>query len=292
VKIASDGFISFGAVGDFIFDHSLLNPAAPNNFIAAHWDDLDPSIGGSIHYLDEDDKFIVQYTQVPQFSFIGVPDMTRASTFQIVLYPDGSIELHYLDIPTDVYQTVGAENGDATDALEIKGPFDGGFSADSTSILIAPAAPWLNVMGHASEVSSGGQQLVTLEINAEELPLGTYEHTAFITSNSKNSAIKRLPVRVRVTDGVTGVTPGEAASLRVYPVPAGHTVHVQLRESTRGAVQVAIRNTLGQPVWSQTVTPQELADHAISVETLKPGVYFLQITGEGGLRRVRAFVKE
>ncbi|MCD9018620.1 S8 family serine peptidase [Parachryseolinea silvisoli] len=292
VKIASDGFISFGAVGDFIFDHSLLNPAAPNNFIAAHWDDLDPSIGGSIHYLDEDDKFTVQYTQVPPFSFIGVPDMTRASTFQIVLYPDGSIELHYLDIPTDGYQAVGMENTDATDALVIKGPFDGGFSADSTSILIAPAAPWLNVMGHASEVSSGGQQLVTLEINAEELPLGTYEHTAFITSNSKNSAIKRLPVRVRVTDGVTGVASGEAASLRVYPVPAGRTVHVQLHESMRGAVQVAIRNTLGQPVWSQTVTPQELADYAISVETLKPGVYFLQITGEGGLRRVRAFVKE
>ena len=234
----------------------------------------------------------MQYTQVPQFSFIGVPDMTRASTFQIVLYPDGSIELHYLDIPTDVYQTVGTENADATDALVIKGPFDGGFSADSTSILIAPAAPWLNVMGHASEVSSGEQQLVTLEINAEELPLGTYEHTAFITSNSKNSAIKRLPVRVRVTDGVTGVAPEEATSLRVYPVPASRTLHVQLHDATQGPVQLVIRNTLGQPVWSQTATRQQLTDYPISMESLKPGVYFLQVAGEDGLRRVRSFIKE
>jgi hypothetical protein len=83
----------------------------------------------------------LQYTQVPPFSFIGVPDLTHASTFQIVLYPDGSIELHYLDIPTDVYQTVGMENGNASDALVIKDPFDGGFSADSTSILMARQCP-------------------------------------------------------------------------------------------------------------------------------------------------------
>lgn len=292
VKIASDGFLSFGSVGDFIFDHSLLNPAAPNNFIAAHWDDLDPSIGGDIHYLDEEDRFVVQYTHVPAFSFTGVPDMTRANTFQIVLYPDGSMELHYLDIATDVFQTIGIENVDATDALVIKGPFDGGFSADSTSILIVPAAPWLNVMGHATEVSSGAKQLVTLEVNAAELPLGTYEHTAFITSNAKNSVVKRLPVRVRVTDGVTGIDPDEATALRVYPVPSRRTLHVQLHASTGAPVQLAIHNTLGQSVWSQTVTSHMLTDYAISVEALKPGVYFLHLTSDDGLRRVRAFVKE
>jgi hypothetical protein len=124
-------------------------------------------------------------------------------------------------------------------------------------------------MGHASEVSGGEQQLITLEVNAEELPLGTYEHTAVITSNARNSVVKRLPVRVRVTDGVTGIVPQEATSLRVYPVPANRTIHVQLHESIQGSVQLVIRNTVrtvGVVTVSNTATTHELSDFGGSVE--------------------------
>lgn len=62
--------------------------------IAPWWADLDPSLGGAVHAIDKGDRLVITWNGVPYYeSNDGSP-----STFQLVLYADGTIEMNYLQI--------------------------------------------------------------------------------------------------------------------------------------------------------------------------------------------------
>ncbi len=99
VTIGANGGVRF-TTGDVGLGSCL--PAtfgAPN--IAAYWDDLDPSLaallGGGIYAWEDtaNSRYIISWENIEHYTIFPTTD---GATFQIHLYPSGSIELHYTDL--------------------------------------------------------------------------------------------------------------------------------------------------------------------------------------------------
>ncbi len=148
VFISSNGFLTFG-IGSGAFTNGPI-PAADgtDNLIAPFWDDLDPGDGnGTIYYQDMGDgRFIVQYDGVPDFPG---PGPGTENTFEVILNQNGAILFQYEDINGDrIGNTVGIENGDATDGLQIA--FNQAYVEDGLAVLIQARPAFLTDITPAS----------------------------------------------------------------------------------------------------------------------------------------------
>jgi subtilisin family serine protease len=114
IFISSNGLLTFGAPSTSYANTALPSSAAPNNLIAAFWDDLLPNAGSQIDYKVEGNKFIVQYTDVPLIS-----NSASLQTFQVILSPNGSIKIQYNSMGSDGSSaTSGIENADGTQGFQ------------------------------------------------------------------------------------------------------------------------------------------------------------------------------
>ena len=148
VKISSNGYLTFGIDGTNFSNDPIPNAITPNNIICAFWDDLNPSQGGTVHYLATASQFIVQYTDVPHFFNSGT------HTFQVILNSDGSILFQYLNINyPNQSATIGIENEFGTDGLQVSWNDNGYFHLDLTVLITPPSPPsvpvsnWAIVLG-------------------------------------------------------------------------------------------------------------------------------------------------
>lgn len=94
---------------------------------------MNPGAGGTIYYQAIGNQFIVQYQ--------GVNHDSGASpeTFQVILNNDGSIVYQYATVSEGTRCTVGIENGDGTDGLEVVSNSD--FLHDDLAIRLATVPP-------------------------------------------------------------------------------------------------------------------------------------------------------
>ncbi len=106
VTIGSNGYLTFGGVGNVYTNLAIPNVADPDAIIAPFWDDLNPARGGDVYYFHDtaNDRFIVEYDGLQPFSGTG------NYTFQAILNGDGSIEFQY--------NTMTGALGSATISLE------------------------------------------------------------------------------------------------------------------------------------------------------------------------------
>lgn len=96
----------------------LPTPDSYNYLIAGWWEDINPGVGGAVHYQTlgsaPNRRFIVQFTATPLF---GAADTI---TMQFKLFEaDDTIEVHYQQTVTDSNRySAGIENIDGTDGLQ------------------------------------------------------------------------------------------------------------------------------------------------------------------------------
>ncbi|MCG2769215.1 MAG: S8 family serine peptidase, partial [Anaerolineae bacterium] len=119
--VNTNGQVLFGDGAWTPMNAAIPDTTLPNNFIAAFWDDLDPSAGGAIYYrtfgTSPQRYTVVQWADVPRY---GTADRL---TFEVVLYEgSGEILVQYLSLegPTTDGDgaTVGVENMDGTDGVQ------------------------------------------------------------------------------------------------------------------------------------------------------------------------------
>ena len=99
VRVSSNGFITFNddSNSGCCSGDPLPTAGSPDNIIAGLWDDLNPPLGGTVHYetlgVAPNRQFIVQFTDVPSYKGDAL------HTFQYVLV-EGANEIHvnYLDV--------------------------------------------------------------------------------------------------------------------------------------------------------------------------------------------------
>lgn len=194
VTIGSNGYLTFGATGTAFQNSQIPSTDTPNDVIAPFWDDLNPSGGGSVHYLADGNQFIVQYTEIPFFSGDGT------NTFQVILNADGGIRYQYLATGSSTSATVGIENSDGLDGLQVA--FNTDYVEDGLAVDLAAIPDFIADVSPASgSLGSGSSEDVTVTLDATAVGPGTYENTLPIASNDPDAASVVVPFNVDVTAG-------------------------------------------------------------------------------------------
>ncbi|MCV9386578.1 T9SS type A sorting domain-containing protein [Reichenbachiella ulvae] len=114
VYISANGLLSFDEKAGNPINTQLPSGSAPNGIIAAFWKDLNPGLGGQIHYVLNDDQLIVQYSEVPDYEESGV------FTFQIKILSSGDIFFYYKEMTGKINDaTLGIEDLTGSKGLQV-----------------------------------------------------------------------------------------------------------------------------------------------------------------------------
>lgn len=103
---------------------------APNGVIAPNWDDLDPD-SGTVKVYSSVSMFAVSYENMRR-----VGGVTPAGSFQVRLFPSGTIEFAYSVPPTGTEYAIGLENLNGTIGYQLHGNGISTFAPTANSSLV------------------------------------------------------------------------------------------------------------------------------------------------------------
>lgn len=90
--VNSDGNLTFAVPDNATADRSVGRMVAGAPRISPFFADLDPSRAGTVRVLSQASRMVVSWVGVPQYSSIGTGPL---NTFQVVLSPEGRIQVSY-----------------------------------------------------------------------------------------------------------------------------------------------------------------------------------------------------
>jgi len=215
VLISSNGWASFVDQANWYLSNATIPTAAlPNTIIAALWDDLDgdagdPGTTGVIYtYYDAvQNQFIISWVD---WAFYA----TSASdfSFQIILdADDNTIVTQYQGatfLQNDI--TIGIENADGSDGSLVV--FDAAYLHDALAIKFIVPTIWLTTDLVGGTLAPGDPAApFNINMNAAELPDGTYNGALVLGSNDSDEPVKYLGITFIVGEGGGCVyVPGDA----------------------------------------------------------------------------------
>ncbi len=190
--LSTNGFLSFNALASSYITNATI-PAAglPNNIIAPIWDDLDGRTQGTVHYLLDNNKFYIQFTNWQRYNATG------SLTFQIVLYSNGRIMFYYNNMnATLTSATVGIENATGTDGLQIA--YNAAYISNGLAVKISADPDWLagNITG--GTIYHGNSIDLILTFNSEDYPIGLYTMDVVVNSNDPVTPTTTIPVTMEI----------------------------------------------------------------------------------------------
>ncbi|OGC92095.1 MAG: hypothetical protein A2W25_17170 [candidate division Zixibacteria bacterium RBG_16_53_22] len=194
--IGSNGFLSFGAGSGINFNVPIPNTSAPNNFILAFWDDVNPNAGGSVRYYNDtaNQRFIVSFINVPLWSYGG------SLNFQMLLYPSGRIEYNYgtLNPGTGSLAScaIGIENATGTDGLQVVN--DAAYLHSYLSIVFFPHPTWLYTNLYSAILGGGADTFAVITFDATDLEPGIYTGRLDLDSNDPDEGSIDIPLTFTV----------------------------------------------------------------------------------------------
>jgi len=128
VSVCSNGFLQFAGLSTEFFNSQIPTTGGldPDNIICPFWDDIDPSVGGTIFYDTQgtapDRMFIVEWSAVPRYFDTG-----SSLTFEVILYETSNyIKFQYNTMTSGTAgtfadgssATIGIEDSTAGDGLQ------------------------------------------------------------------------------------------------------------------------------------------------------------------------------
>jgi subtilisin family serine protease len=247
VYVGYRGWISFTSMSGVAANQPIPTAGEPNNLLAAFWDDLNPNAGGTIYYYEDmaNNRFIMQWDDV--WHFPSGP----AETFQVILYPNGTIVYQYHTVGMSGSCTVGIENADGTDGLEVLYNTEG-YLHDGLAIQFAvdPGLAWLTVSPSSGTVVPQGSDTIELTMDAASLQEGTYYADVIITTNDPTYSQIVVPVTLTVTPQ-TGVDDEVVASTVFFgavPNPFGPETSLRFSLARESDVDLMIYDVAGRLV--------------------------------------------
>lgn len=297
VRIVSNGYLTFGTTGNTgassYENQTLPAPAVPNHLIAMYWDDLNPSIGGSIRHRDMGDgRFVVQFTGVPHYN-----TASEANTFQAILHADGQIDLQYLTMTDDADEpnghSIGIENADGTDGLSVVA--NAPYVSNNLAIRFStPGVPWASVAPASQTIAPGASGVFTTTFEAGELPTGTYTGTLRLTSNDPTRPSATVPLTL-VVNGVVSAETGAPAVLALgaaRPNPMRSISEIPFSLAEAGVVRMTLTDLLGREVAVLVEGERGPGAHSETLDgaRLAPGVYVVRLATDGQVLTQRLVV--
>ncbi|HKQ98885.1 MAG TPA: S8 family serine peptidase, partial [Candidatus Polarisedimenticolia bacterium] len=244
VRVCTNGWISFTSASASYVNQPLPSPGAPENLIAAFWDDLYVDSTSKVIYARTADSFTVQFDNIANLNGTG------PYTFQIVLRTGGRIEVNYLLMRgTLTGATVGIQDATTTRGLQVV--FNASYVHDSLALTYSTLPDWLSASPTSGTLHPGEEQAITVGIDATGLEAGSYGGRLTVQSNDPDRPSVDHPVTLSVT---------AAPAIAALPpaVDFGTVFHSFASDQV-----VRIRNTGTAPL---AVTSVELVAPEVSVD--------------------------
>lgn len=196
VYLSSNGYLMFSTLSANTYTNASIPTAAiPNEIISPFWDDLDAKAPGTVHYKQEGNSFIIQWTNYQLYSG------TASYTFQAVLHSSGKILFYYKTMTGTVNSaTVGIENANGTIGLQTA--YNSTYIKNNLALKYAAEPDWLALNQYSGRLYSGNNAALKFTFNSEELPFGMYSMDVVVSTNDPAHQTKVIPVRMMVTSGV------------------------------------------------------------------------------------------
>ena len=184
--INANGWIGFADDSNAWDNTNLPSSDAPRSAIFGLWDDLNPEndncnqyCSGNAYYHGNADRFVVWFNDVAHW-YSNFEDSYY--NFQIVLYPNGDIDLNYNTLTGSHDATVGMQNADGTDGLQMG--FGSNATSNNLSRFVSTGLNWLDLGDNTSgQLGFGASTAHSFDVSAVELSGGDYSGYVKISSN-------------------------------------------------------------------------------------------------------------
>ncbi|NJN63793.1 MAG: hypothetical protein HC882_02205 [Acidobacteria bacterium] len=194
MNVCTNGWLSFTSTLTSYSNQPLPNTGStsPENMIAAFWDDLHFRTTGKAYTYNDGTRFIVQWTDVERLSSGSL------LTFQVILYPNGNVELQYgrmtglLDSAT-----IGIQNATKDDGLTVA--FNAAYMHSDLAVRFSRIPEWVVMDPTEGTVPEDLFQDVELSLDSVGLEDGIHEATIQIQSNDPYNPLVTVPVRLNVS---------------------------------------------------------------------------------------------
>jgi subtilisin family serine protease len=260
LRVCTNGYVSFTSALATYTNAPLPNAgaAAPENLIAAFWDDQDfrPSAGQARAYVWGDtSRCVIAFHDVPHLD-VGGP-----YTYQIELDRDGTIELRYLSMPGRTTEaTIGIQNADRTTGLQVA--YNASYVHDRLCTRFTRRPPWLAIVPDSGRVAPGTVDTLQVRLNAEGESEGELAGEIRITSSDLAHLESRVPVHAHV-----GVAPAQVrfTPRRIGARHLGRDVNLELRVPGRDPATIAPASVrLNQAIgWDREQPPRIDGAHLV-----------------------------
>ena len=176
IYVSSNGFLTFSSFSSNTYTNSQIPDASiPNNIIAAFWDDLDGSSQGAVYYLQDGNKFIIQFNNWQHYPSTG------SVTFQVVLFSTGKITIYYNSLTEVNSSTTGIENADGTVGLEVA--YNSNYIHNNLALQISAEPDWLIVNNISGTIYNANSAVVEVTFQSGDYTFGSYTADIVISSN-------------------------------------------------------------------------------------------------------------
>ena len=194
IYLSTNGFLSFSQLTSATYTNAQIPSATvPNNIIAAFWDDLDGRTQGTVHQLQDGNKFYIQFTNWQKYSGTG------SLTFQVVLHQNGKIVVYYNNMnATLTSATVGIENAAGNDGLQVV--YNANYVANSLALEFAADPDWLSNNVNSGTLFNGNSVDVELTFHSEDYPLGNYAMDVVVASTDPVNPTITVPVTMTILE--------------------------------------------------------------------------------------------
>jgi subtilisin family serine protease len=201
VNVCTNGWLSFTSTLNSLTNYALPSTSAPENLLAAFWDDLDLRSAGDVFYYSEPDgsRFILSFVGVPHYSSGG------PYTFELILYPNGKIVYQYLDMQSTLLNsaTIGIQNAYKDDGLTVV--FNGTYVHNNMAVQFASIPQWLICSPVNGTVPAGECQATTCSLDCAGLDHGFHDAAIGLSSNDPANPLVSVPVRIACDQKPTAV---------------------------------------------------------------------------------------
>lgn len=192
VYLSTNGFLSFTPLTSSTYSNAQIpSSSAPNNMVAMFWDDLDGRTQGTVHQLQDGNKFYIQFTNWQKYSGTG------SLTFQVVLHQNGKILVYYNNMnATLTSATVGIENSAGNDGLQVV--YNAAYVANNLALEFAADPEWLTSNTYNGSLFNGNSVDVELTFQSEDYPLGNYSMDLVVSSTDPVTPTVTVPVTMEI----------------------------------------------------------------------------------------------
>ena len=201
--IQSNGVINFDDYYIPYYNQPVPLADGYNNLLAWCWDDLDGSVG-QVYYQQLGDKLVIQFKDYREYYSLGMYGTVDA---EVIIYADGHILFQYDGFYDDfdlLHNTVGIENVDGTDGLEVA--FNTTYLHDDLAILFSRVPTWVTDVSPASgDIASGDSLAIEVTFSTSDMLGGTYLDSLEISSNVCDDPDTHVYVNLHVT-GIPDIT--------------------------------------------------------------------------------------